>query len=72
MGGGALDMRVDQQQIDINGVRVGVNRPDLQYTLNGVRHYEEFDTSVSGRGVGLRDRLLANDPAGMVDLLKVN
>ncbi|HEY8719522.1 hypothetical protein [Pengzhenrongella sp.] len=44
---GALDMRVNQQQIDIvkGG---GVNRLDLQYTLNGGRYYEDFDTSLSG------------------------
>src|SRR5262249_37708472 len=29
---GATDIRVNQQQVDAEGNRVGVNRPDLQYT----------------------------------------
>ncbi|MFI9811388.1 DNRLRE domain-containing protein [Saccharothrix variisporea] len=69
---GATDFRVNQQQVNINGERVGVNRPDLQYTLNGKRHYEEFDTSTSTRGPGHRDRILANDPDGIVTLWTVN
>jgi len=40
----AFDLRVNQQQVDIDGNRVGVNRPDLQYTVGGQRYYEEFDT----------------------------
>ncbi len=36
---GARDFRVNQQQVDTNGVRVGINRPDLQHRLGGVRHY---------------------------------
>ena len=27
----------------MDGVRVGVNRPDLQYSMNGQRHHEEWD-----------------------------
>jgi len=63
---GATDLRVNQQQVDINGSRVGINRPDLQYTLNGQRYYDEFDTSVSGRGAGHAGRIGANDPFGII------
>ncbi len=70
---GAYDMRVNQHQVDINGNRVGVNRPDLQYTTpDGHRVYEEFDTSSSNRGPGHRDRILANDPSGEVNLFTVD
>lgn len=27
---GATDLRVNQQQVNITGTRVGINRPDLQ------------------------------------------
>lgn len=69
---GATDFRVNQQQVDINGTRVGVNRPDLQYTLNGQRYYEEFDTSLSTRGPGHGTRIQANDPLGIIELFTVN
>lgn len=64
-GRGATHLRVNQQQIDINGVRVGVNRPDLQYTLNGQRFYEEFDIPSSTRGPGHVTRIQSNDPSGI-------
>jgi len=69
---GATDVRVNQHQVDINGRRVGVNRPDLQYTMNGQRIYEEFDTPSSGRGPGHRARLEANDPLGLVRTFEVS
>jgi hypothetical protein len=68
----ALDIRINQQQVDINGVRVGVNRPDVQYTFNGVRYYEEFDTAASRRGPGHGARIAANDPLGVTVLWNVN
>jgi len=68
---GASDIRVNQQQVNINGTRVGVNRPDLQYTLNGRRYYEEFDIPSSTRGPGHQARILANDPDGLVELFTV-
>ena len=37
MGGPAKDIRVNQQQIDASGMRVGVNRPDLQFTVDALR-----------------------------------
>jgi RHS repeat-associated protein len=62
---GATDFRVNQQQVDINGVRVGINRPDLQYTLNGQRYYEEYETSSLAAAEEHGPRILANDPSGI-------
>ena len=60
----ATDIRVNQQQVDINGVRIGINRPDLQYTLAGQRFYEEFDTQSLAAAQAHGPRILANDPRG--------
>ena len=68
---GATDFRVNQHQVDINGIRVGVNRPDLQYTHNGQRYYEEFDRPPPVRADAHKTRILANDPAGVVNLFTV-
>lgn len=68
---GGTAFRVNQQQVNVNGVRVGINRPDLQYTLNGQRYYEEFDTLVSTRGPGHAARIEANDPFGIINLFTV-
>ena len=65
---GGKDFRVNQQQVDADGNRVGINRPDLQYTdANGQRNYVEYDTPSSNRGPGHADRIQANDPYGNVD-----
>lgn len=70
---GAFDVRVNQQQVDATGKRVGVNRPDLQYTAaDGVRHYEEYDTTSSNRGAGHKVRIEANDPMGEAELFTQN
>jgi hypothetical protein len=61
---GATDIRVNQQQVNINGIRVGVNRPDLQYTLNNVRAYEEFETQSWADVLAHQPRITANDPLG--------
>jgi hypothetical protein len=58
---GASDIRVNQEQVNLDGIRVGQNRPDLQFTLNGKRFYIEWDTSSSLRGLIHADRILAND-----------
>jgi hypothetical protein len=68
---GATAFRVNQQQVNVNGVRVGINRPDLQYTLNGQRYYEEVDTVLSTRGLPHAARIEANDPHGIVNLFTV-
>ena len=61
---GARDFRVNQQQVNASGVRVGVNRPDLQHTLNGQRFYEEFETGSLRAAWDHAPRILANDPLG--------
>jgi hypothetical protein len=61
---GATDIRVNQRQVDINGQVVGINRPDLQYTLGGKRYYREYETSGSDRGPEHVLRIHINDPAG--------
>jgi hypothetical protein len=58
-------IRVNQQQVNAAGDRVGINRPDLQYTdAQSDQIYIEYDTPTSGRGPGHAVRLLANDPDG--------
>jgi hypothetical protein len=70
---GYTDVRVDQQQVDASGQRVGINRPDVQGTSpTGTREYVEFDTSKSNRGAGHEQRIKANDPDGKVDLRRVD
>jgi RHS repeat-associated protein len=66
---GATDIRVNQQQVNGAGERVGINMPDLQYTdKEGVRQYIEYERSVDGRGAAHEERILANDPAGVVTI----
>lgn len=67
----ATNIRVNQQQLDQLGNRVGINRPDLQYTLGGQRFAEEFDVPSSARGLAHLGRLLANDPSLIVGLFTV-
>lgn len=59
---GARNIRVNQQQVNALGQRVGINRPDLQYTLNGRRYYVEYEGPGNPRGAAHRARILANDP----------
>lgn len=61
---GATEIRVNQQQVNYNGIRVGINRPDLQYNLNGQRFYEEFETRSLEAALEHGPRILANDPLG--------
>lgn len=69
---GATDFRVNQQQVNAAGQRVGTNRPDLQYTdANGRRVYVEYDTPASTRGPAHQQRILSNDPNGDVILKTV-
>jgi RHS repeat-associated protein len=64
---GATDIRVNQEQVNAQGVRVGQNRPDLQYTdRNGIRHYTEYDQDPAS-GAAHAQRIRANDPAGVID-----
>jgi hypothetical protein len=47
---------------------VGINRPDLQYTLNGQRYYVEYEGPANPRGALHRAWILANDPGAIVTL----
>lgn len=63
---GARDIRVNQQQVNAAGERVGINRPDLQFTYEGERWYIEWDRPSSRRGIPHGERILANDPHGRI------
>lgn len=71
---GATDIRINQQQIGAGvdahpGARFGINRPDLQFTLDGVRLHIEYDRAPATRALPHAIRLLANDPDSIVVLL---
>ncbi|MGO8689681.1 MAG: RHS repeat-associated core domain-containing protein [Thermoguttaceae bacterium] len=63
---GAEDIRVNQQQVNADGERVGVNRPDTQMTQDGYRVYDEYQNpnDVPG-GEAHMERTFANDPNGI-------
>lgn len=42
---GAFDIRKNQVQVDVNGNKVGLNRPDLQYNKDGNHYNVEFDNN---------------------------
>lgn len=70
---GYTDIRVNQQQTNALGSRVGVNRPDISGTSPaGQRVHYELDTASSTRGAGHETRIKANDPATKVILKTVN
>ncbi|MFT3777547.1 MAG: hypothetical protein QM772_04570 [Ottowia sp.] len=70
---GATDIRINQQQIDGSGRRVGINRPDVQATLpNGRRISIEYDKYSSNRGAAHATRTLNNDPSIIVILRQVD
>jgi hypothetical protein len=62
---GATDIRKNQQQVNYFGVRVGTNRPDLSYSLNGQRFYFEWDSDPNS-GLNHLVRIMSNDPNGIV------
>ena len=57
---GAADIRINQTQI-AGGLRVGWNRPDLQFTLDGVQFHLEYDRAPARRAGPHAVRLLSND-----------
>jgi hypothetical protein len=67
---GAEDVRINQQQVNAAGERVGINRPDLHYTNKGQRVYIEYESPGSTRGPAHRERILANDSSGKVIIRK--
>jgi hypothetical protein len=69
---GATNIRVNQQQLThLNGKRVGVNRPDLQFDYKGHRYHVEYETPISGRGQGHQQRSTSNDPGAEIIILVV-
>ncbi|WNG61213.1 hypothetical protein F0U59_45780 [Archangium gephyra] len=69
---GAENIRVNQQQVAVrDSLRVGTNRPDLQFDYKGRRYHVEYDTSSSGRGPGHQSRTTSNDPNAEIILLIV-
>ncbi|PPH22274.1 hypothetical protein C5D47_10690 [Rathayibacter toxicus] len=54
--------------MNAKGQRVGLNRPDLQYTKDDVRYYVEWDSVSSDRGLKHASRILANDPDARITL----
>lgn len=68
---GYTEIRVNQQQVDAMGLRVGINRPDIQATApDGTREFWELDTNSSSRGPMHEARIVSNDEdAGKVCLL---
>ncbi|EBZ5774907.1 hypothetical protein EC412_22075, partial [Salmonella enterica subsp. enterica serovar Redlands] len=58
---GVSDIRKNQQQVDINGNKVGNNKPDIQYDKDGIHHNVEYDTSP--RASKNHEKVItANDP----------
>lgn len=60
----------NQTQVDINGKKIGNNRPDVQYDLNGQHYNVEFDTH-PGSGLRHQQTVQANDPNAKVILKTV-
>ena len=69
---GGRDFRVNQQQVNASGRRVGINRPDLQYTNRfGVRVYVEYERRTHRgiiRGRAHARRIRANDPFAIIKI----
>lgn len=68
---GVEDVRVNQHQVNVDTIRVGINRPDLQYTLEGRRYYVEIEGLDNRRGHAHEVRIMANDPDGDFCLRRV-
>lgn len=68
---GWTDVRKNQQQVDVDGNKVGTNRPDLQGTdPNGNRHAFEWGRSDS-RLNDQADRIQYNDPNCTVHMCNI-
>jgi RHS repeat-associated protein len=67
---GADNFRVNQHQVNVKNVRVGINRPDCQFTLNNKRFYLEYETTGSTRGPVHAARIQANDPKSTVIVIE--
>jgi hypothetical protein len=61
------NIRKNQQQVDVNGNKVGTNRPDLQYDKSGCHRCVEYDT-VPRNSTRHGDVIRANDPKTKIEL----
>lgn len=72
------EVRINQQQVNAAGQRVGIGRPDSQMTIlqgslsGGRRLYIEYDRSSSNRGWLHQARLLSNEPNSIIILKQVD
>ena len=51
------DIRANQEQVNASGIRIGINKPDLQFTYWSERYYIEWDTPNSSRGIPHAQRI---------------
>lgn len=70
------DIRVNQQQVNALGKRVGRNRPDLSWTAeypNGTkkRFHVEYEGNPPVRGQYHTDRIILNDPASDMPVVRI-
>ena len=67
---GKQNIRKNQTQVDVNGNKVGSNRPDVQYDENGQHVCVEFDTK-SENGLKHQQTIQNNDSNAKVILKTV-
>ena len=67
----AINKRKNQAQVDINGNKVGNNRPDVQYDIDDTHINVEFDSKLIN-GNKHRQTILKNDPNAIVILKPIN
>jgi len=68
---GATNVRKNQQQTDVNGNKVGTNRPDVQYDQNGQHYNHEVDRNASNSQKHV-ETIRKNDPNSNIttDIIK--
>ena len=64
--GEATDIRKNQAQVDVNGNKVGNNRPDVQYNKDGVHHNCEVDRTK--RNATHEEVIRKNDPNSIYEV----
>ena len=64
------NIRKNQAQVDVNGNRVGSNRPDLQYDQHGCHNCVEYDNSTTN-SFRHGEQIQANDPDTNIELNKL-
>ena len=64
---GGSNIRKNQVQVDINGMKVGNNRPDIQYDFNDIHYNVEYDYKIKNSQKHYQT-IVDNDPNSVVDL----